>query len=115
MPSRTLTLLIACLLAGPAAAATAASSAKCSTLKLSAAKPSAFVIAKQVTFVRNLGPDPVLVKEHNLKLAPTDLDLWVGHPGARVTALLATGSKSASVKFCSTNCNTSECLNEVLK
>ena len=44
MPTRTIVLLIACLLAGPAAAA-----ADCTSFKLSAAHPSASVVAKQVT------------------------------------------------------------------
>ena len=110
MPTRTIVLLIACLLAGPAAAA-----ADCTSFKLSAAHPSASVVAKQVTYVHNLGPDAVLVKQHGLKLAATDADLWVGHPGARITTLLATGAKTARVKFCSTSCTSSECVNELLK
>jgi len=110
MPTRTIVFLLACLVAGSAAAAP-----NCTSFKLSATHPSASVVAKQVTYVRNLGPDAVLVKEHSLKLAATDADLWVGHPGARITTLLATGAKSARVKVCSTTCTTSACVNEVLK
>lgn len=110
MTTRTLAFIIAVSLAGPAAAA-----ADCTTVKLSTAHPTGHVTAKQVTYVKNLGPDAVLVKEHGLKLAATDADLWVGHPGAPITTLLATGAKSAKVRFCSTSCTTSECVNQILK
>lgn len=92
-----------------------ADAATCYRVKLSNSKPSITIVAKKVAMVHNLGPSTVTIKQHNLRLAPSEADLWLGHPGTKLTAALSSSKGKATVKICNTQCMTEACISELMK